>query len=407
MPRSKHGRTDLIGAHRTTREKVSAFYIRWTAWRGAGAPVIGSYRGATRADAEAAERADAAERAARYADAASGKSDTSTIAGVLEAFERSSDFTRGLSASTRAVWASAMKTMRANKLGAMQVRLLKSDGATRALTRWRDNEAKMRGDRAADLRMQILKRALNWAKLQNLVAANPALGIEEIYRSDRSDLIWEAEHIETYRAKILKLRAETLDAGGPNRAKQLHALQVAEDALMIALFTGLRRGDIAGLRREEIRDGAIVLAPRKAARRALTAKKKPRVVVIPILPEIGPIIERRLALAGPSVFSTAPTKQNPNGSPYSPAALGRMVSEIAAATRQDGPPWVKIDRHLHDARGSFVTYVRARGLITREEVADMLGWSEADVRDIERRYLSNDAVVSATLERLKRATGAA
>jgi integrase len=400
MKRSKNGNPELPGAHKTASDltrKGGAYYIRITAWRGAGAPVIGKYQGATRAEAEALALADAAQRAGRYAASFAHKADADTIAGVLEAFEQSAKF-KGYAETTRAVWKSVMKSMRGSKLGELTISALKSDGATRALTRWRDKEAKARGDRAADMRMQILKRSLNWARGQGLVGANPALGIEEIYQGDRSDLIWEAEHVEAYVAEIAKQRAAAIDAGGANLAKTLHSLAVAEDALMLALFTGLRLADIAGLRRAEIRSGAIVLAPRKSARRARAAGKRPRVVVIPILPEIGPLIERRLGDGGDFVLTVSPTKAKPRGGCYTPGGLGQLVASVATAAG--------IERHLHDARGSFVTYARSRGLLTREEIADMLGWSEADVRDIERRYLSNEAVVSATLERMKRATEA-
>lgn len=390
----KNGKA-LTGAHRTTFDRTAAggaYYIRTTAWRGAGAPVVGSYKALSRVEAEALEAKDAAPRARRYAEAHAGKADTETIGGILEAFEQSADFRKGLSDSTRIVWKSTMKTMRASKLAKISTSSLRAESATRALTRWRDQEAKARGDRAGDIRLQILKRSFNWAREQGLISVNPALGIKSVWRSDRSDLIWEAEHIEAYLAEIKKRREAVKP--GPNKARALHSLQVAEDALMVALFTGLRQTDVVKLRRAEIRDGAIVLAPRKPASRARTAGKKPRVVVIPIMPEIAPLLARRLTDKADFVFMTPPTKKAP-GRDYTANAISHLVSDIASAA--------KIDRHFHDARGSFVTYARARGLLTREEVADMLGWSEADVRDIERRYLSNDAVVSATLERLRRA----
>lgn len=411
MPRAKSSArksmSSLSGAHRTVFDKTAkggSYYIRWATSRHAGAIVIGRYQAKTRAEAEALEHKDRFERVRKFAAALERKPDVEKIGGILSLFEQSSDFA-ALSDNTKRTWKNAIKLILKSDLANGDTIALQSNNATRMLIRWRDKIAAKNGPRAADFRMQVLKRAFNWARTLGYIPHNPALGIADVHHSDRSHLIWEPQHIEAALGEIKKQRAAAIKDDGANLARILHRLSVAEDALLVALNTGLRLEDFTKLSKPELRkaDGsaaytAIVLAPRKSERRARTAGKKPRVAVIPILPAIAPIIAARATASADYLFTTyVSPKMAAKGAtpqPYTPGAIGAMLAEIATKA--------KVERHVHDTRGTFVTYVRANNILTREETADVLGWTEEDVRDIERRYLSNDAVVSATLARLQR-----
>lgn len=386
-PISRNGNVmRLAGAHRTTREKSGAYYIRWTAWRGGGAPVIGSYKGASKAEAEAAEKVGHTALARAYIETRSGIDDRNTVAGILSAFMSSTDFT-GLSDSTRKEWARIAHQLREEKVGKMTVSMLEARSAPRVMGKWRKAVAAQRGTRAADMRVQVLRRAFNWSIQDGTLRANPLRGIGELHKSDRSEMIWKTEHIEAFLSLIAK-KTESVPQG-PMQGPSRHALQIARDALLLALHSGMRREDIANLQADMVRpERAFVFSPLKSKRRSHTAGEKARVAVIPILPEIADMIAER-SKDGGFLFRTY------RGTPYTPGALGAMVNRYA---RESGN-----NLHLHDARGGFVTRARTgTPPLSREEVADILGWATEDVRDLERRYLSNEAVVSATLERMKR-----
>lgn len=60
-----------------------------------------------------------------------------------------------------------------------------------------------------------------------------------------------------------------------------------------------------------------------------------------------------------------------------------------------------VDKHLHDARGTFGTRLRHAGL-TGPEIADTLGWEEERVERLLKTYIDQEAIVLALAERISR-----
>ena len=60
-----------------------------------------------------------------------------------------------------------------------------------------------------------------------------------------------------------------------------------------------------------------------------------------------------------------------------------------------------IERHLHDARGTFATRLRRAGL-TAPEIADVLGWEEERVERLLAAYVDRDEIVLALANRIER-----
>lgn len=60
-----------------------------------------------------------------------------------------------------------------------------------------------------------------------------------------------------------------------------------------------------------------------------------------------------------------------------------------------------MDKHLHDARGTFATRLRKAGL-SASEIADVMGWEEARVQKLLETYVDRDSVVRSIAERLNR-----
>lgn len=381
----------LPGAFRRTQQLAQSYRIVVSAWRGRGAPIIGYYRAPTKAEAEALERAgeDAlvdAWRALREG----GTPRLDNVAGLLSAFEAHAEFTK-LAPSTQALWSAAIADMKRGAIGRMPTIALKADGAPGAIRRWVAREAEARGLKAADTRLAVLKRCLNVHRADGLIGVNPALGVQSGYHSDRSELIWEPQHLKAYADEIAKRRAAVAEIREErNRERRLLSLQAAEDALILACWTGMRREDLSALSRAQLRDGALVYEPRKSSRRAKTTRRRSRTVIVPILPPAQAVLARRLAEDRPWVLTSS------KGARYTPNSLGHLVAEIAEAAG--------VDRHLHDAKGTFVTHMLGAGF-SKEEVADMVDWSVKDVERIARRYVHAGLIAAERLARYRKGNG--
>ena len=77
--------------------------------------------------------------------------------------------------------------------------------------------------------------------------------------------------------------------------------------------------------------------------------------------------------------------------PWTASGLGDAVAKVCSE--------VGTDRHVHDLRGTFVTYCAMRGL-TDDQIADIVGWETDSVSRIRRRYVAQDRVAAAIAARL-------
>ena len=318
----------LPGAHRTIKRKPDAVYVRYCAWR--GGPSIGNYVAATEDEAEAKATADAAQIAERYSAARSSAPSLDTVAGLIDAFERSTEFKR-ISESTKTEWSRIMADLRKDKIATMRTVALKAKRATAFFERWHGDIAAGRGPRAADYRLQVIRRVFAWNVKHGNIEKNPALGIAEASNSDRSDLIWEPAMLAKYRKHIadeIERVWLTVPPTNPFRPRMIMRLAAARDALTLILNTGARREDASVFARAWIDDGAITYTPRKGARRARTAKQKPRVVVLPVLPDLA----RFLAYRDEACGSSSPWLITSSlGGNYTPNALGTLIGDVASA----------------------------------------------------------------------------
>ena len=380
------------GVRRTIVRKNGQVYTRYKIGR--NGPGLGTFSGATLEEAEAAARAKAAKLAERYAAAKTNTPTLETVSGLIDAFERSTEFKR-LSESTKTEWSRIMADLRKSDLGKMKTIGLKAQRAPAVLEAWHARIAEERGPRAADYRLQVVRRALNWNVKHGNIPKNPALGIAEASNSDRSDLIWEPAMREKFYAHI---RAEiervwlTMPPTNPFRAKMIMRLAAARDTFTFALNTGARREDISVFARAWINGPVISYSPRKGARRARTQKKKPRTVILPVLPPVA----RLLAFRDEAYGSSSPwlITSALRGGNYTANTIGSMIGDIANV--------LKIERTLHDGKGTFVTKLRIYTDFSDEEIARLVDWSTQDVRDIITKYVSAEAVAEAMRARMTR-----
>ncbi|MGE3143745.1 MAG: hypothetical protein AB7L65_10530, partial [Hyphomonadaceae bacterium] len=272
---------DLPGINRVwARNAAGAWEWRWYAWRGRGAPKIWEGVGPTKAAVRAASVAAAVEISQSFALArapAQGR-DTRTVAGILDAWEASDEF-QAVAESTKAERRRLLKDMRASAIGKLPANMLGLKGAPATVKKWRAAERLKRGPRAADYRIQVLSKALNWAKGEGLAGANPAAGMKPLHYSDRSDIIWEAIDLQRFVAAARR------------NAQPADFVAAEARALLLACYSGLARQDLCALTWAQIGAAAITGKRLKAARRARTAGKKASSVDIPNTPELRAVLE--------------------------------------------------------------------------------------------------------------------
>lgn len=263
-------------------------------------------------------------------------------------------------------------------LGVLDDRRVKAD-----ILEWRDQWADR--PRAADYAIQVLSRVLSWAVSRGRLTINAAAGIDQLYTNNRADQIWSADEVARYAAA-----AKSPEVGYIVR---------------LACLTGLRREDLATLMWSHVGDLAIIKPTGKSRGR--------RTAIIPLVDDAKALlaeikeqqVQRHAALCAVAETKKRPAPplclavlSNTRGKPWSINGLEHQVIDAKQAAT---PP---IDKHLHDARGTFATRIRKAGL-TAAEIADILGWEETRVERLLATYVDRDSIVRSIAARIRRAEG--
>ncbi len=265
-----------------------------------------------------------------------------TLQGVLNGFQESSDWD-DLAARTQKDYAKLIKIIEA-KFGTFPISGLSDRRSKGIFLSWRDERAKA-SRRQADYGWQVLARILSWAMGRGLVPANPCEKGGRVYRGNRADKIWTLDD-----------EAAFLASAKPN-------LQLA---LIIALWTGQRQGDLLRLSWTQY-DGRVI--------RLQQGKTGARVVI-----PVGEPLRLRLD----------PIKRRDGNI---------LVNLEGEAWTEDGfrSSWAKAFKKaglsgvtFNDTRGTAVTRLALAGC-TEAEIATITGHSLRDVRSIlDAHYLHRD-----------------
>jgi len=213
--------------------------------------------------------------------------------------------------------------------------------------------------RAADYGVQVLSRVLSYAvDPLGKIAGNPSEGIRQLYRGNRSEIIWAESDIA--------------------RVKQTCPAEIAH-AVDLAAHTGLRLGDLLRLSWSHVGDDAITIATGKSKRR--------RQAIIPLYDAL-----RHVLAAIPKHSTTILT--NSRHRPWSRDGFGSSFNKakIKAGLADR-------DLHFHDLRGTAATRFYVAGLPERV-IAEIMGWEEEHVARIIRRYVDRSAATRAIIRHL-------
>jgi integrase len=331
---------DVKGLHRV----VSKGRIYWYAWRERGAPRVRGQYGT--ADFWASY--DAAVRERHIPEP--GKFRT-----LVTLYRASPDYSK-LALSTRRQWGPWLDRI-ANYFD-LSIAAFDHPKIRPVIRAWRNRYTAK--PRAADMGIQVLSRVCAYAVEQGKLAANPCEGIKALYSSERAEIIWTDSDIV--------------------RIKQVASPEVGH-AIDLAATTGLRRGDLLRLSWSHIEDNAIVISTGKSKYR--------RQALIPLYDGLRDVLAR-IPKRSPTLLT------NSKGRPWTGDGFGTMFSNAKRAADID-------DLHFHDLRGTAATRFYVAGLSERV-IAEILGWSEANVAAIIRKYVDRTAATRAVIAQLNKST---
>jgi integrase len=225
------------------------------------------------------------------------------------------------------------------------------------IRRWRNQWADK--PRTADFGVQVLSRVLSYAvDPLGKIAGNPCEGIKQLYRADRSEIIWTDADLVQLKASCSPAMAYAVD---------------------LAVHTGMRQGDLVRLCWSHIGADAIIIPTGKSKRR--------REAIVPLYDDL------RAVLQSIPKRSTVVLSNN-RGRPWTSGTLATMFIRAKKTAGIE-------DLHFHDLRGTAATKFYVAGLSERV-IAEILGWEEEQVAGIIRRYVGRNAATRAAIAQLNR-----
>lgn len=289
---------------------------------------------------------------------------TGTFNGLVREFTLSAEFTSKLSASTQADY-KRLLTYAEVEFGSMPIAALEDRRVRADFLGWRDRVAKEKGLRGADYRVSAVSAMLTWAEERGKIGVNHLRHFKRLYHSDRSELIWLLEHVEAF----------------------MHAAPLElQRAMILALHTGQRQGDLLRLTWAAYDGTAITLRQGKSRRSGRAGK----LVTIPCTKALRRMLDK-MKRDTPHILTMA------NGRPWKAYTFRH---DWAEARDKAG---IK-DLHFHDLRGTAVTMLAEAGA-TVPEIAAITGHSMAHVAAILERYLARTrALADAAIEKFENAT---
>lgn len=358
----------LPGVHKVrARRGDDRYFEYWYAWR--GGPQVLSVCGSSPEARDAAVLKAAPEAIAKFQSNAS-TDDHTTLYGM---FVRYLEFMKTLTNISERTKSDRRKHLSIAKqeLGEMEVRALESKKARPFFIAWRDGRAAT--PKTADDLLGAVSTVFNWAVDRGELTRNPVAEFPRIYTVDRSLIIWTEDQL-----RLL------LSFADPDTAR----------AIKLAAYTGLRKSDLIRLPWTAIRSNAIVLQTQKSKGR--------KTVVIPITSAISAVLEE-IPRRGVTVLTSSDCL------PWK--APGHGLDSAVRRARQDAIEHVrKVEGadaadpfeglRFHDLRGTAAHFFLKAGFEAME-VGDVFGWQLDQVHEIQKRYVSTDAIAEGMLAKLE------
>ena len=357
--------------------------IRWYVYAWRGGPRIGVFTQPNKprlsaADVETVARAQAGRNT-------KGPPGNNVAAGII-GFRRST-YWASLAPNTRRTWGVALDRIEA-KWADVPMPVLADPRARPKIVKWHRGLAETNA-RGADIAAMVLTKILDWAFDEGIVMQGLGMKIANAYqRTDRAAVIWSDDDLAAINAV---------------------ADQPLRDALALASLTGLRRADLVALRWDEVGENAI---HRVASKRS---RGKRFIVTIPTLAQLDGLLDA--LRSRPRKDGVETVLVNSHGKNWTGDGLASSFYDARAKANGGKGIWhierdpqtgeeQRIAKRLHDLRGTFATKVMTTPTeqpLSDRDVASMMGWSEAQVSEIRKRYVDGRAFAVAMGNRLRKA----
>jgi integrase len=284
--------------------------------------------------------------------------DTGRFRSLVTLYKSSGDY-KALADSTKRNWAPWLDRI-GEYFGELRIAQFDRPEKIRPLIRrWRNQWTDK--PRAADYGMQVLSRVLSYAvDPLGKLASNPCEGVAQLYKVNRSEIIWTDADIAQLKKSCSPEIAYAVD---------------------LAAHTGLRLGDLLRLSWSHVREDSIVITTGKSKHR--------REAIIPLYDAVAAVLGR-IPKRATSILT------NSRNRPWTPDGFGSSFNKAKIDAGL-----ADTDLHFHDLRGTAVTKFRIAGL-TEPEIAEVMAWEEAHVAKIIRRYVSRKAFIRDLVERINK-----
>jgi integrase len=281
-----------------------------------------------------------------------------TFNNLVRLYTLSTEFDVALQPSTKAEYR-RMLAKAETEFGDMPTAALDDPQVRRDFMDWREKVARTSGEREADNRLSAISAMLTWAVERGNITANHLRGFKRLYHADRSEIIWLPEHIEAFMA--------------------LAPLEM-QRAMILALHTGQRQGDLLRLPWSSYDGKTITLRQGKARRR----KSPSPLIVVPATAALRRMLDG-MERTSPLILTTK------TGQSFKKRHLARLWKETATAAGLESIMLPGFDEpvqlHFHDLRGTTVTLLSESGC-TPQQIATITGHSLKTVHRILERYLA-------------------
>ncbi|PCG14250.1 hypothetical protein [Sphingomonas adhaesiva] len=366
----------IEGVH-FVRKRLADGVNRWYVYAWRGGPVVMSADG--RKPSLTTEALERIAIARRDRDAARKPAPT-TLQTLIEKWQDGPEWSV-LARNTQKTWGSSVRAIQA-KWGKVPLAVFNDTRMIEKVVDWRNERRET--PRAADIGVTVLQALLKYGVQCGLLKINVADKIGKIYiNGQRAEIVWTKEDLAAFEKA----------AGDKDR--------VVFEAVLFCSVTGLRREDLARVTWSAVGEYAIVKEAAKISRGRRHIAAIPR---IPQLDDVLDLLERRYRAPGVDTVLV-----NSNGEPWNLDTLSKEVTRIAKLagivhvdSGGKGGTQRKRGKHLHDVRGTFVTYLMTETDLSDAEIAGIMAWSVEEVTRIRRIYVDDTARQIALGKRIAR-----
>ena len=266
--------------------------------------------------------------------------------GLIRDYTLSPEFEK-LAASTQKEYR-RMLTKAEAQFGTLPIAALEDQRVRKIFMDWRAEVARQSGYREADNRLSVISAMLSWARENGQIFSNHVSGFRRLYSVDRSEMIWLPEHINAF---------------------MQDAPIEMQRALILALHSGQRQGDLRRMTWSDYADGMLTFRQGKGKRRMEIPCTATLRTMLDTMPRDNAII--------------LTTK---TGIPWKERYFKAQWDKASKAAGI-------VDLHFHDLRGTAITMLSEAGC-TAPQIAAITGHSMKHVTSILDKYLARTRVLS-------------